>query len=124
MTIYAVEVFHLIHTCPGNPAPPPIDTPRTVVHLTPRRPRPPPPTRTPPRRPVAHVPPGGPCRPPITTRRGDTTTVVAWGGHDPFDRQCGNCRTIIHILTVTCRDLGYQGPDHRRPVIPRHEEQP
>ena len=35
---FIVEVFHLIHTCPANPEPHPVDTRRRIVHVTPSRP--------------------------------------------------------------------------------------
>jgi hypothetical protein len=84
VTIYAVEVFHLIHTCPGNPEPHPVDTRRRIIHITP----------------------GGPCRNPITLG----ATVIACGRHEPYARQCAACRTIVTVQKVTTRDLGYQGP--------------
>jgi hypothetical protein len=91
MSIYAVEVFHLIHTCPGNHDPHPVDTRRRIVHVTP----------------------GGPCRTPIVFDNGVTIPCVR---REPYARQCVNCRTIIRILKVTSRDLGYQGPAHLAPA--------
>jgi hypothetical protein len=85
VTIYAVEVFHLIHTCPGNPEPHPVDTRRRVIHITP----------------------GGNCRNPITFDNGVT---IPCGRREPYARQCAACRTIVTIQKVTSRDLGYQGP--------------
>jgi hypothetical protein len=88
MTIYAIEVFHLTHTCPANPEPHPVDTRRRIVHVTPSR----------------------PCLTPVTVRSGDAAATIPCGRHEPSDRQCGNCRPIIRVLKVTSRDLGYQGP--------------
>ena len=99
MTIYAIEVEHLVHTCPGNPQPHPVDTRRRIVHVTP----------------------GRPCLTPVTIGDGDTATTIACGRHEPYDRQCANCRTIITIQKVTVRDLGYQGPAPTQPALPDPE---
>ncbi len=95
MSIYAVEVFHLIHTCPADLDPHPVDTRRRIVHVTP----------------------GGACLTPVTIRCGNTTTVIDCGRHEPAERQCANCRTIVRVLKVTSRDLGYQGPALVQPVL-------
>jgi hypothetical protein len=92
MTIYAVEVHHLIHTCPGNPEPHAVATWRRIIHTTP----------------------GRPCLTPITLANGVT---IPCGRHEPSDRQCANCRTIITVLKVTSRDLGYQGPAPAQPAL-------
>jgi hypothetical protein len=88
MTIIAVEVYHLIHTCPANPEPHPVDTRRRIAHTTP----------------------GGSCRTPATIRSGDTVVTIPCGRTEPYERQCPACRTTIRVLKVTSRDLGYQGP--------------
>jgi hypothetical protein len=95
VSIYTIEVHHLVHTCPGNPEPHPVPTWHRVLHVTP----------------------GGPCRMPVTVRCGDTTTVIPCRRHEPSERQCANCRTIIRILKVTSRDLGYQGPAPAQPTL-------
>jgi hypothetical protein len=88
MSIYAVAVHHLMHTCPANPTPHPIDTTRRVVNV------------------VA----GRPCQAPVTIRIGDTTAVIPCGRHEPDDRQCGACRSMVTTIAVTTTDLGHQGP--------------
>ena len=95
MSIYAVEVFHLIHTCPADPDPHRVDTRRRIVHVTP----------------------GGPCLTPVTIGRGDTATTIPCARHEPAERQCANCRTIIRVLKVTSRDLGHQGPAPVQPAL-------
>ena len=73
VSIYLVAVQHVLHTCPAEPGPHPVDTRCTVLHVTP----------------------GRPCAAPVTIRCGDATAVVPCGRHNPADQQCGNCRTII-----------------------------
>lgn len=87
MTIYAVEVEHQVHTCPGNPEPHPVITRRRIVGVTP----------------------GRPCLAPITVDQHIRTTIPC-GRREPSDRQCLHCRTTITITNVTVVDLGYQGP--------------
>jgi hypothetical protein len=83
VTIYAVTISRLTHTCPADPQPHPYDTRRTIVHITP----------------------GGACRQPVTIRCGDSTTVIACGRHRPADQQCGACKTIVveHAITAAFR---------------------
>lgn len=88
MSIHAITEHHLIHTCPGNPDPHPVAIARTIVHTTP----------------------GRPCAAPVTIRIGDTVVTVACGRHQPADRQCGNCRTLLHTVSITVTDLGHQAP--------------
>ncbi|GII24298.1 hypothetical protein [Planosporangium mesophilum] len=91
MTIYAIEVFHLVHTCPANPEPHPVDTRRRIVHVTP----------------------GRDC---LTPKTFDNGVTIRCGDYNAYDQQCANCRTIITITKVTTHDLGYQGPAHLAPV--------
>ena len=73
VSIYLVAVQHVLHTCPAEPGPHPVDTRCTVLHVTP----------------------GRPCSTPVTIRCGDDCCRVPCGRHNPVDQQCGNCRTII-----------------------------
>ena len=84
MSIHLVDVEHLIHTCPGSTEPHPVATVRTVVHVTP----------------------GGSCRAPVTVRCADTVATVPCGRHEPAERQCGACRTIVVEHAISTRDLG------------------
>ncbi|MFU8851107.1 hypothetical protein ACNAW0_09010 [Micromonospora sp. SL1-18] len=79
MTIYTVDIVHILHTCPANPEPHPYDTRRTVVDVIP----------------------GGPCRAPVTIRCGQVTTTVPCHQHEPAKRQCGACRVIVRERTIT-----------------------
>ena len=79
MSIYRIAVHQTTHTCPGEPTPH-----VTAIH---RR--------------VLTVIDGGPCRAPVTVRCGDTTVTIACGRHEPTDRQCPACRTIITEHTIT-----------------------
>ncbi|GIH14698.1 hypothetical protein [Rugosimonospora africana] len=83
MTIYAVAVHHLMHTCPADPTPHPVSTTRTVVNVVP----------------------GRPCQTPVTIRCGHTTAVIPCGRHEPPDRQCGACRTAVTTTQITTTDL-------------------
>ena len=81
MTIYLVDITQYTHTCPGDAEPHPVDIHRQIVAVIP----------------------GGECRTPVTIRAGNTTATIACGRHEPADRRCGGCRTIIsehHITTV------------------------
>jgi len=73
MSIHLVAVQHQLHNCPSEQEPHPWSTTRTVVQTIS----------------------GRPCLNPVTIRSGDVVAVVACGRHDPANRQCGNCRTII-----------------------------
>jgi hypothetical protein len=80
MTFVHIDVTHVMHTCPADPEPHVYDTRRTIVAVVD----------------------GGPCRHPIIGRSGDMTAVVACGRHEPHDRQCPACRTVVierHITT-------------------------
>ncbi len=96
MTIYLVDVHHDTHTCPADPEPHAFHTRHQVVAVTP----------------------GGPCRTPATIRIGTTTTTtVACGSHEPYEHQCGACRTIVWVRNVTQTFHGYQGPTHLQPRL-------
>lgn len=86
MSIYAVAVHHYLHTCPASAEPHPIDTRRTLVHVTP----------------------GRPCTRPVIIRCGAVSVTVPCGRHEPVDQQCGSCRTMVTVVSVTITDLGYQ----------------
>jgi hypothetical protein len=90
VTIYAVDVDRLTHTCPADPQPHPYDTRRTIVHITP----------------------GGACRQPVTIRSGDQAVVIACGRVRPADQQCGACKTIVveHAVTAA-RFRGHHGAE-------------
>jgi hypothetical protein len=91
VSVYAIAVHHLVHTCPANPDPHPIDTTRRIIHTAP----------------------GQPCRQPVTIHVGNTTVAIPCGRHEPYDRQCGACRPLITTVQVTATDLGHQaGTDH------------
>ncbi|SCL36841.1 hypothetical protein GA0074692_4465 [Micromonospora pallida] len=81
MTIHVVDIVHVLHTCPAEPEPHPYDTRRTVVHVIP----------------------GGPCRTPITVQSGVVVTQIPCHRHEPANRQCGACRTIITERSITTR---------------------
>jgi len=84
VSIYAIAEHHAVHTCPANPQPHPIDIGRRIIHITP----------------------GRPCQTPVTIRLGARTVTVPCGRHEPYDRQCGACRTIATVTQVTTTDLG------------------
>jgi hypothetical protein len=91
MTAVQVDVHHLTHTCPANPAEPhPYDTRRTIVAVAP----------------------GGPCRNPVTVRSGDTTAVIDCGRHVPREQRCPACRITVIERTVTFTHTGHHGPQH------------
>ncbi|GAA2714047.1 hypothetical protein ACFY2R_12925 [Micromonospora olivasterospora] len=81
MTIHAVDVVHILHTCPGEPEPHPYDTRRILVDVIP----------------------GGPCRTPVTVRCGGQTVQIPCHRHEPATRQCGACRIIVTERTITTR---------------------
>ena len=83
MTIHAVDIVHIVHTCPAHPEPHPYDTRRTVVDIVP----------------------GGPCRAPVTVRCGGQTVQIPCHRHEPATRQCGACRVIVTEHTITTRHL-------------------
>jgi hypothetical protein len=83
VTIHLVAIHHTTHTCPANPEPHPVDTRRTVLAVID----------------------GGPCRTPVTIRCGDTVAEVPCGRHEPRERQCGACRTIVTEHTITSTHL-------------------
>ncbi len=85
MTIYAVDVLYLLHTCPGNAEPHPVDIRRRIVHITP----------------------GRPCLTPVTITSGAVTTTVPCGTIRRTKDQCGPCRTIITTGTVTTEHRGH-----------------
>ena len=79
MTIYLVDVHHVMHTCPAEAEPPPYATRHTIVAITPAR----------------------ACITPVTIRIGDTTATIACGQHEPHHRQCPNCRNIVTYRNIT-----------------------
>jgi hypothetical protein len=93
MSVYLIDIDHHTHTCPANPAPHPYDSQQTIVAITN----------------------SGACRTPVAIRCGDTVAIVACGRHEPWHRQCGNCRTITWTRHTTVTFHGYQGPAHRKP---------
>ncbi len=86
MTHYIVSEQEILHRCPAWPEPHPYRVERTVLAVIP----------------------GGPCRSPVTIRVGNTTTTVPCGEHEPSDRQCVNCRTVITTYTSRPLDVGTQ----------------
>jgi hypothetical protein len=88
VSIYLVSVHHDTHTCPADPQPHPFATTRTVLGVID----------------------GGPCRTPVTFHLAGQTFTVACGRHEPPDRQCGACRTIITEQSVTSTDHGRTRP--------------
>jgi hypothetical protein len=96
VTIYAVAIVRLTHTCPADPQPHPFDTRRTIVHVTP----------------------GGACRQPVTIRCGDIVAVIACGRHRPADQQCGACKTIVVEHTITAQFRGHHGAEALIPAVP------
>jgi hypothetical protein len=83
VTIHIVDIEQILHTCPAVPDPHPYDIRRIVVHVIP----------------------GGPCRAPVTITCGTTTPEIPCGRHEPADRQCAACRTIVTERTITTRTL-------------------
>jgi hypothetical protein len=81
VTIHIVDIEQVSHTCPADPTPHVIDTRRSIVHIID----------------------GGPCRNPITVHCGTTTATIPCGRHEPADRQCGACATIVTEHTITTR---------------------
>jgi hypothetical protein len=94
MTIYAVAEHHTVHTCPADPEPHSVIVDRQILNLTP----------------------GRPCQNPVTIRLGGRAAVVPCGQHEPQDRQCGACRTIVTIVQVTTTDLGAQRATGQQPA--------
>ena len=83
MTIHIVDIEQVTHTCPAEAGPHPYDIRRTLVDTID----------------------GGACRTPVTIRVGDTVAQVACGRHEPVDRQCPACRTIVTQRAITDRSL-------------------
>ena len=79
MSIYAISRHERWHTCPADPQPHLFESTQQVVHITP----------------------GRPCLTPVTIRCGDTVVTIPCGRHDPYYRQCGNCRDIVTVLSLT-----------------------
>ncbi len=93
MTIYLVRVHHDTHTCPADPTEPhPYITTRQLVGVID----------------------GGPCRTPVTIRLAGRTVELPCGRHEPYDRQCGACRTIVTEQTVTATHHGHHQPTATR----------
>ena len=86
MTIYLVDVHDDIHTCPADATPHVIATRRRLVSVT-----------------VT-----GLCQAPVTIRIAGVTTTARCGRHEPYDRQCVHCRTVVWTRYYTITDLGYQ----------------
>ena len=94
MTIHAIHLHRLLHTCPANPHEPhPYDTRRTILATVD----------------------GGPCRTPVTIRCGTTTVTVSCGRHAPAERQCPACRVVVTEHTITDEFVGWHGPADLRP---------
>jgi hypothetical protein len=85
VTIHIVDIEQTTHTCPADPEPHVVNTRRTVVHV------------------IA----GGPCRTPVTIHCGTTMATIPCGRHEPADRQCGACRTIVTEHTITTHYLDH-----------------
>ncbi|GAA1028503.1 hypothetical protein GCM10009557_13770 [Virgisporangium ochraceum] len=80
MNIYRIDEHHVLHRCPIDEQPHVIDIRRTIVHVTDT----------------------GPCLTPVTIGHDTgTTSTVACGRHEPHERQCDNCRTVITTGTIT-----------------------
>jgi hypothetical protein len=94
VTIHNIDLCHVTHTCPADEQPHPIDIRRRVYHVTP----------------------GGPCRNPSTIRSGSTTAVIPCGRHEPTERQCAACRTVVIERTITTRHTGRTETD--TPSVP------
>jgi hypothetical protein len=94
VSIHLVDIEQTTHTCPADLTPHVIDSRRTLVHIID----------------------GGSCRNPITVHSGTATVTIPCGRHEPADRHCGACRTIVVERTITTRHLGYQGPEHLNPA--------
>ncbi|GAA2858393.1 hypothetical protein Acy02nite_22240 [Actinoplanes cyaneus] len=90
MTFVHVDIHQITHTCPADPQPHPVDTRRTIVATVD----------------------GGPCRNPITIRCGDKTATIDCGRHEPHDRQCPACRTIVIERQITSTFVGHEGTQH------------
>jgi len=90
VTIYLVAVHHDAHTCPADAKPHPYSTTRSVLDIIE----------------------GGPCRTPVTIRVGTTTATIACGRHEPADRQCGACRTIVTEQAITATHHGAASTAH------------
>lgn len=62
---------------------------------------------------VVSVVDGGPCRTPVTIRCGNNQAEIACRRHEPHERQCIACKSLLIVRNVTHTDLGWQGPDNR-----------
>ena len=88
MTIHAVDVHHYTHTCPADPR-------RHIVGTTTK---------------VIHTTPGRDCTQPVTIRFAGTSVILPCKRHRPGDEQCGGCRNVVTVHTVTTTHLGHHGP--------------
>jgi hypothetical protein len=101
MSVITVDVHEVRHTCPANHAPHWVSRQNTVVSVVD----------------------DGPCRTPITIRVGDAVRQIRCGRHEPEQRRCIACRTLLIVHNVTHTDLGWQGSDdlrackHRQPCV-------
>lgn len=84
MNIHRIDAHHIVHRCPTDPQPHGVDIRRTIVHITDT----------------------GPCLTPVTIGHDTSATAtVACGRHEPHERQCDNCRTVITAGTTTIEYL-------------------
>lgn len=85
MTVYHVDLYQVVHTCPGFDQPHAVEITRTIVDTIE----------------------GGPCRIPHEIADG---VLIACGRIRTRDRQCVACKVQIIVRNTTVDDRGYQGP--------------
>jgi hypothetical protein len=102
MTLYLVSEREILHRCPAWPDPHTVQVERTILHITP----------------------GRACLSPVTIRIGDTVATVDCGRHEPYERQCSSCRTIVTTYVSRPLDLGVQQPTPTAPVPWRISRKP
>jgi hypothetical protein len=95
VSIVVIDMHVITHTCPADPEPHAVDIRRRIVHTIP----------------------GRPCLTPVTRHSGKAPTTFPCGQWLPSDRQCGNCRTIITVRSVTTEHRGYEGPATLEPTL-------
>jgi hypothetical protein len=95
MNIYRVDEHHVVHTCPADDQPHPVDIRRTIVGV---------------------ILDNRPCLAPIHI--GPDTAPLRCSQQEPADRHCDHCRTVVVTGTITTEHLGHDEPRHHNPVAP------
>lgn len=83
--VITVDIHETRHTCPANHEPHWFMRQNTVVSVVD----------------------GGPCRTPVTIQVGTRSAYVSCGRHEPQQRQCVACKTLLIVRNLTHADLGH-----------------